>query len=110
MEWLQMGISYGPLGVLTFIVILIAIWHYKTEKRVGTMEGKVKEHIGIHDKHSGYHKDAFDRIGCLENKDVKTDGEFKVIDSELKSLGKSMDSIQTDVKTILNHFAKKGMR
>jgi hypothetical protein len=109
MEWLQMGIAYGPLGVLTLIVILIVIWHYKTEKRVVVVENKSEEHSGIHKKHSGYHSRAFDRITSLENKDVKSDGEFKVIDSELKSLGKSMDSIQTDVKTILNHFAEKGM-
>lgn len=104
-----MGLAYGPLGVLTVIVILIAVWHYRTEMRVVVVENKVEEHTAINIKHSSYHSKAFDQIGKLEDKDIKTDGDFKVIDSELKNLGKSMDSIQTDVKIILNHFVEKGM-
>ena len=108
--------KYGPVGVLAIIVAIIAFLMWRMDKRVDSNKveiSKVNTKIASIDTtcltRKNHFSEIYNSIDGLENKNVENTGEFKVINSELKSINKNVDSIQTDVKTILNHFAEKGM-
>ncbi len=108
--------EYGPVGVLAIIVSVIAYLMWKMDKKVDINGNHIKElkkengnTMDICKARKSNFGEIFDRIEDLENNKVKVTGEFKVINTELKNINKSIDSIQTGVNTILTHFAEKGM-
>lgn len=101
--------DYGIAGLSLVLSVGLLFLFFKLEKRVTRTEGKYEETTKMCNKRSGYFGDAFDRLDKIEKQDVKTEDRFDAVDAELLHINKSVESISMDVKTILNHFAAKGM-
>ncbi len=102
-------LEYGPVGVLAVIVGIIAIFIYKLEKRVVKVEDKTESIDGVCIVRKDSFKRVYDRLDILEDEDIKIDGKLANINTNIQNLEANMNNIGDDVKTILRHFAEKGM-
>ena len=89
---LKLALQYGPFGVLILVIALLILLHEKKD-------GRIVKNL----------KKNFDRIEAIEKKDIHTDGRFDNIDTKLENLKTGQNDIKTDVKTLINAFATKGM-
>ncbi len=103
-------ITYGMTGAALLGVIGLVWLFLKLEKRVLTGEESRKETAKMCKVRKKYFSDIFDSIEIIEKKDIEDTGKFTNIDIKLINLDEKMDTIGSDVKTIINHFATEGMK
>lgn len=115
-EGFEFAISYGLAGILVLAIGIILVLHYRLEKKVSNNGHDItdlKEGAqGMEDTFIARKKDMkkiFDKIEVLEKEDVKFEGSFKTVDTKLNGLAENVGDIKRDVKTIVDHFAQKGM-
>ena len=102
-EAIKEAVRYGLGGVSLLGVIWLLYLFYKLERRMFTHEKETQDNQEVYDKHSKYFKDTFIRLDKVEKKNVKSDGRFDKIDSQLKTIGEN-------VTKIVDHFVTKGMQ
>lgn len=101
--------KYGPVGVLAVIVAVVILLMYKIDKRLVRVEDKSVSIDGVCIVREGKFTQIENRLGTLEDEDIKIEGKLTNINTNIKNLEVNMNFIGADVKTILTHFAEKGM-
>lgn len=90
---IELVLGYGAFGVIILIIIALVFLH---EKKNGRIVKNLKKN--------------FDRIEVLEKSDVASDGRFTNIDTKLQHLDEKVDTINTGVNKIVDHFVAEGMK
>jgi len=113
--------NYGVIGLLAVGMVALFIIVNKLEKRFVNHKtiqqereklekDKEEEKTKTCEKHSGYFAKVFNHVDALERKDVADDGEFKSINIKLEHLEGKVDTINTGVNKIVDHFVAEGMK
>ena len=90
---IELALQYGPRGILVLVIVFLVIIHEKKD-------GRIMKNL----------KKNFNRIEVLEKNDVESDGQFTNIDIKLKHLDEKVDTINSGVNKIVDHFVAEGMK